>query len=199
MRHANAARKCGTQTRHAQRHGKRVVQPPMEPVLSPNPKPVDRYLEDIVVGEGWSSEPVQITADEIKAFSDLYDPQPYDAEAVEDEQDAQAGEFAGLVASGWHLVALAMREFVRARTLGNTPVVGMGADDIRWLKPVRPGAVLTFHREISDVRRSISKPDRGVVTTEFLAVDQDGDIVMKMRTLTRVPSRLVVANEVSRD
>jgi acyl dehydratase len=164
----------------------------MESVLSLNPKPVDRYLEDVVVGEGWSSEPVEITAGDIREFAALYEPHSLDA----DEAEAQSGEPGGaLVASGWHLVALAMREFVRARTLGNTPVLGMGADDIRWLKPVRAGFVLTFHREISDIRRSISKPDRGVITTELLAVDQDGDIVMKMRTLTRIPSRLVTAKK----
>jgi acyl dehydratase len=156
-------------------------------VLSQSRKPVDRYLEDFVVGERWSSDPVQVTADDIKEFAALYGPRPFHA----DEAEAKRCESGALVVSGWHLIALAMREFVRAKTLGNTPIIGMGADGIRWLKPVGPGAALTFHREISDIRRSASKPDRGVITTELRAVDQHGDIVMKMSVLTRVPSRIV--------
>ncbi|WP_161563963.1 MaoC/PaaZ C-terminal domain-containing protein [Cupriavidus lacunae] len=146
----------------------------------------NRYLDDLAIGEVWCSKPIVISADDILAFDlargTLQQTLVNVAKASQEAKEE-------IVASGWHLIAIAMREFVCARTMGSTPIIGMGADEIRWLKPVHPGASLTFRREIIDIRRSSSKPDRGVVTTKLLAEDQFGDIVLEMKVLTRVPVR----------
>ena len=100
----------------------------------------NRYLEDLTVGERWVSEPVVISADDITQFGRLYDPQPFHV----DSELAAQGPFGGLIASGWHLAAMAMRLSVEARSFGGTPIIGAGVDELRWLQPVRPGDVLTL-------------------------------------------------------
>ncbi|WER50790.1 MaoC/PaaZ C-terminal domain-containing protein [Cupriavidus sp. WKF15] len=154
--------------------------------MGPGQKTTDRYLDDLAIGEVWCSKPIPISGDDIRAFDLACGAlQGTFVNVAKANQEAEEE----IVASGWHLIAIAMREFVRAQTLGTTPIIGMGADEIRWLKPVRPGTTLTFRREIIDLRRSSSKPDRGVVTTKLLAEDQIGDIVLEMKVLTRVPVR----------
>jgi len=52
-----------------------------------------------------------------------------------------------------------------------------GADEVRWLKPVRPGDTLTVKSTILEARRSLSKPDRGVVKALVEIVNQAGEVV----------------------
>ena len=148
----------------------------------------DRFLEDFAPGDIWSSEEFVVTAEDIKQFGRAYDPQPFHT----DEELAQRGPFGGLVASGWHLAALAMRVFASSRPFGNTPIVGLGVDELRWLSPVRAGHRLTVRREILSAQRSKSKPDRGVLRSQLTMSDQDGTPVMRLIALTQLPARNAV-------
>jgi acyl dehydratase len=144
-----------------------------------------RYLEDFHVGERWESQPTTLTAEEIIAFGRANDPQPMHT----DPERAAQGPFGSLIASGWQVASLAMRVFVQAGGYGDTPMVGMGIDELRWLKPVRPGDRLVVEREVVDVRRSESRPDRGVVRTHVTARNQDGERVLSFYSLGSVPAR----------
>src|ERR1700754_2664999 len=107
-----------------------------------------RYLEDLQPGEKWRSEAVTIDAQEVIDFGLRFDPQPFHT----DPEAALASPFGGLVASGWHLAALAMRLCVKARLFGETPIVGVGADELRWLQPVRPGDTVHVERELVEIQ-----------------------------------------------
>ncbi len=144
-----------------------------------------RYLDDFRVGERWVSEPVTLSAEEIIAFGKANDPQPIHT----DVERALRGPFGSLVASGWQIAALSMHVFVQAGGYGETPVVGLGIHELRWLKPVRPGDRLVVEREIVGIRRSETRRDRGVLRTRVLVRNQHGDIVMSLYTLGRVPAR----------
>ncbi|MBN9410811.1 MAG: MaoC family dehydratase [Burkholderiales bacterium] len=144
-----------------------------------------RYLEDFVVGERWISAPTPVSAEEIIAFARANDPQPMHT----DPEWAATGPFKGLIASGWQIAALSMRVFVQSGGYGRTPVVGMGIDELRWRKPVRAGDVLTVEREVTAVERSQSRPDQGTIRTQVTVRNQDGDAVMTLSTLGRVPAR----------
>ncbi|MBX6316961.1 MaoC family dehydratase [Pigmentiphaga sp.] len=144
-----------------------------------------RRFEDFRVGERWTSEPFTITAEEIMAFARENDPQPMHT----DPAAAQAGPFGGLIASGWQIAALAMRAFLRAGGYGKTPMIGMGVDELRWLKPVRAGDTLVVEREIIETIRSKSRPDVGTIRTRVQVRNQHGDVVMSMISLGRVPAR----------
>jgi acyl dehydratase len=145
----------------------------------------DRFLEDVAEGEVSVDGPVEITEEEIVNFGKAYDPQPFHTDAAA----AAEGPFGSLIASGWHLAALVMRQIVEAAPYGSTPILGMGLDELRWLHPVRPGDTLRIRREIVGVKRSASKPDRGVIKTRIEVTNQAGATVMTMTTLTQMPAR----------
>jgi acyl dehydratase len=144
-----------------------------------------RLFEDFRVGESWESEPTPVPAEEIVAFGRGFDPQPMHTDA---ERAAQ-GPFGGLVASGWHIAALSMRVFVQAGGYGDTPMVGLGIDELRWRAPVRAGDTLTVRREVIELRRSESNPTHGIVRTRVTVRNQDGVVVMSLISAGRVPTR----------
>lgn len=146
---------------------------------------MDRYWDDLRVGECWTSPPFTVSAEEIVAFGRAYDPQPMHT----DPETAARSRFGGLIASGWHVAALAMRAFVGAKPFGDTPLLGIGVDELRWLKPVRPGDELTVRREVIELKCSESKPDRGMVRTRGTVTDRSGETVMTVEVLTQMPLR----------
>jgi len=98
-----------------------------------------------------------------------------------DEEAARHSPYGGLIASGWHTVSVCMGLVVRSMLRAGSGSLGSpGADDIRWLKPVRPGDTLTVETEVIEKRPSASKPDRGLVKLRRTARNQDGDEVMTM-------------------
>ena len=145
----------------------------------------DKYLEDISVGDILAGPPIEVTEAEVVAFGRAYDPQPFHTDAVA----ARDGAFGGLIASGWHVAALVMRQLVEMRPYGATPMLGMGIDELRWLHPVRPGDRLEVRREVVAVTRSRSKPDWGVVRTAVIVTNQDAVTVMTMIGVGQMPAR----------
>ena len=145
----------------------------------------NRYIEDIREGEAWTSEPVHVSAGDIIEFGRRYDPQPMHT----DETAASHGPFGGLIASGWHIAALAMRLSVEARVFGNTPIIGAGVDQLRWVKPVRAGDSVTLTREITQVELPTKPRSRGTVHTRMVVRNQNGEDVMTMMVAAKVPPR----------
>ncbi len=145
----------------------------------------NRYIEDIRVGERFTSEPVVLSAEDITAFGRLYDPQPMHT----DVQAASTGPFGGLIASGWHLAALAMRLSVEQRMFGDTPIIGAGVDELRWLRPVRPGDALILEREVVEVVPPPAPRARGTVRTRMTLRNQHAEDVMTMLALAKIPAR----------
>lgn len=145
----------------------------------------DRYLDDLTVGEAWTGQPFTLTQAEILDFARLYDPQPMHV----DPEAAQAGRFGGVIASGWHVAARVMREYVDTAPFGATPMLGMRIDELVWLKPVRPGDALTVTREIVAVTPSRSRLDRGTIRTFTTVANQHGETVLTFFNLIQMPAR----------
>lgn len=145
----------------------------------------DKYLEDLSVGDVWTSDPFRITEDLIVDFAKEYDPQPFHI----DREVGKNSKFGSLIASGWQLPALAMRSFVLDRPYGRTPVVGIGVDELRWLQPVRPDDVLTVHRKIIDIVPSRTRRDRGIVKTEVTVRNQADVQVMVFTIIAQMQAR----------
>ena len=137
------------------------------------------FLEDFAPGQIRESAPRTLTKEEIIAFARDYDPQPFHV----DEAAARHSVYGGLIASGWQTVGVMMRllwdTFLRETASLGSP----GSDEIRWLKPVRPGDTLRARFTIVDVVPSRSKPDRGIVRTFTEVLNQHGEIVMTHRGL----------------
>jgi acyl dehydratase len=118
------------------------------------------------------------TPDEIVAFARQYDPQPFHL----DEAAGRASPFGGLVASGWHTCSVFMGMLVRNVLQGSTSMGSPGIEEIRWLKPVRAGDAITMYNKVLDKRVSESRPDRGIVTTEWEGVNPQGETVITVRS-----------------
>jgi acyl dehydratase len=138
---------------------------------------VPLYLEDFAPGQVRESPTRTLTKDEIIAFARDYDPQPFHT----DEQAAKASVFGGLIASGWQTVGIMMRLLWDTFLKDTSSLGSPGSDEIRWLKPVRPGDTLRARFTIVDVTPSRSKPDRGIVRTFTEVLNQYDEIVMTHR------------------
>ena len=132
------------------------------------------YWEDLFVGKVIELGTRVITREEILDFGRRYDPQPFHT----DEVAAKQSIYGGLIASGWQTCAIMMRMIydgflLRAACLGSP-----GVDNVRWLKPVRPGDALRVRMTIVEARPSRSKPDRGTVKLNWEVFNQNDEPVM---------------------
>ena len=136
-----------------------------------------RWFEDFAVGDVSEFGPVTVTEAEIVDFAERFDPQPFHV----DHEAAAASPFGGLIASGWHTVALFMGMYVRGVLLDSASLGSPGVEEVRWLAPVRPGDELRGRSTVTDVRASSTNPRRGTVFTTNEVVNQDGTVVMTMK------------------
>jgi acyl dehydratase len=134
-----------------------------------------RYFEDYALGSMYECGTFDIDQARIIAFAKEFDPQPFHV----DPAAAAAGPFGGLIASGWHTAALTMRLLVENYLSAEASLGGAGADEIRWPYPVRPGDTLRVRATVVESRKSLSRPDRGIVKTLAETVNQDGRTVMR--------------------
>ncbi len=133
------------------------------------------FLEDIVPGESFEFGQTVVTAPDIVAFAKQFDPQPFHL----DEVAAKASPFGGLVASGWHTAAMTMRMMVDAMFKPGSGSIGSpGIDELRWLKPVRPGDTLRVKGKVLEATPSRSKPDRGTAKMHYEVFNQKDEKVM---------------------
>jgi acyl dehydratase len=137
------------------------------------------YFEDFKPGDRFDSPGVTVTESMIIDFALAYDPQPFHL----DSRAAAASHFGGLVASGVQTLALGFRAFLQ---LGLFSACGMGSpglDELRWLRPVRPGDTLRSEVEVVEAQPSRSKPDRGMLVMAFKIRNQRDEDVLTMRTM----------------
>ena len=64
-----------------------------------------------------------------------------------------------------------------------------GVDELRWLKPVRPGDELTLRVTVHRVKPSRSKPDRGVLFSFCEMLNQDNQVVATMMAMNLIKFR----------
>lgn len=134
-----------------------------------------QYFDDYLPGTTYDCGNVSIDQDEIISFAKEFDPQPFHV----DPEAATRGPFGGLVASGWHTAGVVMRQLLEHYLSAEASLGSPGLDEIRWPYPVRPGDTLRVRATVLEARRSLSKPDRGIVKTMAEAVNQDGRTVMR--------------------
>ena len=129
------------------------------------------YLEDIFIGQRFTSAPHLMDEKQIRQFASEYDPQPFHLS----EEAAAESIFGSLAASGWHTMAITMRLLVESLPIAGG-VIGAGAE-VNWPRPTRPGMELQVFSEFIDIKPSQSKPDRAIVTMRCETRDQDGEVL----------------------
>lgn len=129
------------------------------------------YLEDLYVGQRFTSAPHPLDADQIQTFAAQFDPQPFHLS----DEGAAGSMFGTLAASGWHTMAITMRLLVESVPLADG-VIG-ASTEVAWPRPTRPGMALQVFSEVVDIRPSRSKPDMAIVTMRSETRDQHGEVV----------------------
>jgi acyl dehydratase len=145
----------------------------------------NRYLEDYVPGSVHEFDGITVEEDEVVAFAKRFDPQPFHT----DPEAAKQSAFGGMIASGWHTASLMMRLFVDHYLSHVASLGSPGVDQLRWLKPVRPGDRLVLGVTVREVKRSRSKPDRGILHSYIEVLNQRREVVMTMKALNMLLCR----------
>jgi acyl dehydratase len=133
-------------------------------------------FEDLKEGERRRFGPRVVTREEILAFGREWDPQPFHV----DEAAALRSPFGGLIASGWQTALLCFRMVLDGLLADSTGMGSPGLDELKWLKPVRPGDALSVEVTLDEVKPSRSKPDRGSARVSYRCINQTGEVVMTM-------------------
>lgn len=145
-----------------------------------------RYLEDFEIGQVFDGRNrVRVDAADIVRFAAEYDPQSFHL----DEAAARRSVFDGLAASGWHTAALTMRLLVDGDLDIAGGLIGLGFEELRWPRPVRPGDELRVRSEVLEKRESKSRPGQGLLKMRNATLNQrDEPVQVSVGTLI-VPCR----------
>jgi len=139
-----------------------------------------RYFEEFAVGDEFVSVGRTITEESIIAFASQYDPQTMHV----DVEAAGRSPYGGLIASGFQTLAVGFRLFIDTNLIAETSFGSPGIDELRWLRPVRPGDTLRTIARVIETRPSASKPDRGLIRWGFRICNQrDEDVLTLASTI----------------
>lgn len=148
------------------------------------------YWEDFTPGRVFETGSRTLSAQDIVRFAREYDPQPFHT----DVEAAQHSPYGGLIASGWQTAAVGMRMMCDGYLLESSGVGSPGLDELRWLKPVRPGDTLRLRATVLESTPSGRQPNRGTALFNWEIFNQNDEVVLSMRGrqlfLRRAPAQL---------
>lgn len=136
-------------------------------------KKTNWYFEDFFPGQQIAMGARSLSQDEIIAFGKQFDPQPFHV----DPDAATSSIYGGIIASGWHTCSMMMRMVVDGLMSESSSMGSPGLDGVRWMAPVRPGDMISVVYATTKVKASGSRPDRGLVWSQWQATNQRGELV----------------------
>ena len=136
-----------------------------------------KYLEDFKVGESHQYQGKPMSSAEIMAFAKEWDPQRLHLDV-----DYATALHGSLIASGFQTLLYVFEPVMRDFMVGVVNLGGLGFDNLRWPRPVRPDEVLDVKIVVTGVTPSRSKPDRGVLAYSLEARNPAGEVVMTLET-----------------
>ena len=140
------------------------------------------YFEEFTVGQVYTTDPYQLSKEEIIAFATNYDPQDMHI----NEEKAKNGLFKGLIASGIHTMAIATKLSIELGEIHQRAICGIGCDEIKFVQPVYASDVLTVHIEVTECTPHAVKNDRGLVTFSYVVKNQRGVVVLTYRLISLI-------------
>lgn len=140
----------------------------------------DRYFEDYTVGLVQEFGTTTITEEEVINFAKRFDPQIFHT----DPDGAKKTHFGGIIASGWYTCALTMRLLFDNYLPRMANIASPGVNEIRWIRPVRPGDEISVRATVTGARTSRSKPEREILTSFVEVINQEGEVVMTLQILS---------------
>jgi len=138
---------------------------------------VKYYWEDLTPGRVFETPTRTLSEEDIVRFGREYDPQSFHTDA----EAARASPFGGLIASGWQTCGVTMRLMCDGYLLETSCVGSPGLEELRWLKPVRPGDTLRLRSTVIESTPSAKQANRGTVLFRWDTLNQNGEVVLSMR------------------
>jgi acyl dehydratase len=138
------------------------------------------WFEDIEIGARRDLGSYTFSEAEMIAFAKKYDPQPIHI----DPEAAKKSIFGGLIASGWLTASIWMKLAVANRMTEtgdkklNRSGISPGFENLKWLKPVRPGMTLFYSSEVVEKVDLKSRPALGLVKSLNEARDANSELFM---------------------
>ena len=134
------------------------------------------YFEDF--SPDWVAEygPRRVTREEMLGFAAQFDPQPMHL----DEEAARHTLLGGLGASGWHTCCIMMKMIADGVLLDSASMGAPGVDEVKWLKPLRPGTRITLRVSVLENRVSNSRPEMGFVKVRMEILDDEREPLMEL-------------------
>jgi acyl dehydratase len=152
---------------------------------------------DFVAGQIIVAGPYRISEEEILRFARNYDPQPFHLDA----QAAALSSYGGLIASGWHTCAIAMKLLVDTALRGSESSGSPGLAYVKWSNPVRPGDDLTVRARVLETRRSRSQPTLGILRWRWQMTNQHNAEVLDLEATSlfglRTPPSVVDVKKIA--
>ena len=142
------------------------------------------FFEDFPAGEVVEYGGVDVTAEAIVAFAREFDPQPFHVDS-----EAAIVATGGLIASGWHTIALLLKMNCEAFLTRAEVAEEKGVEEVRWARPVRPGDRLHARRSTLSARSSNPRENAGDVEFLFEVINQDGAVAMTQRSVLSLKRR----------
>ena len=143
------------------------------------------YFEDFELGQRFETRSVTVSEADIIGFAKQFDPQYYHV----DPQAAKNSAFGGLIASGFHTLSLSMRLFFDLDLWPEAIIASPGMENVKWLKPMRPGDTIRATADVIEVKASASKPDRGIVIMDHPCWNQHDEMILSVRCAHMVRRR----------
>lgn len=133
-----------------------------------------KSLDELIVGEVFETQGYTLSQADITSFAFSFDPQPFHI----DEVAATQSIFGGIIASGFHTIAICFRLFIQSGIFARSSLGGTGLDEVRWFAPVHAGDTLTAEVEVTKLVPSKSKDDRGVAVLQYRGYNQRKELVV---------------------
>ncbi|MGC8203195.1 MaoC family dehydratase [Aliiroseovarius sp. PTFE2010] len=136
-----------------------------------------KYLDDFSPGQVFRFRSTPMSAESIKAFAKEWDPQ-----RLHTDEEYAATIHGSLIASGFQTMLEVFKPIMTEMMVDTANIGGMGFDNLRWLRPVRPDETLDIEMTVNSVTPSKSKPDRGVLHYTLSAKNPQGEVVFTTDT-----------------
>jgi len=134
------------------------------------------FWEDFTPGWVFETATRTLSEEDIVRFAREYDPQIYHTDA----EAAKRSPFGGLIASGWQTGAVGMRLMCDGYLIESSCVGSPGIDEMRFIKPVRPGDTLRLRSSVIESAPSKKQPNRGTVLFRWEVVNQNDEVALSM-------------------
>jgi len=133
------------------------------------------HFQEFSVGQVLNGGPITVDAATIVAFASAYDPQPFHTDLA----FAQQSRWKGLIASGWHTCAMAMRLMCDGPLKDSESMGSPGLSYLKWPAPVRPGDTLRLEAHV--LEKGPSQSGRvGVLRWRWVLINQANETVLDL-------------------